>query len=290
MCSRIPTHKYTDVCSGDAERLAQALAGADAVLIGAGAGLSDSAGLTYSGERFHRLFGDFAAAYGITDMYSGGFYRFPTPEEHWAWWSRHVWYNRYEPGPMPLYRRLLALVQGRDYFVLTSNVDHQFQLAGFDKTRLFYMQGDYGLWQCATPCHESTYDNESVVRLMMEQQKNMRVPSDLVPRCPRCGRLMTMNLRCDDTFVQDEGWFAANERYRTFLKEHERCRLVCLELGVGYNTPGIIKFPFWQLTRKSSLVTYAAMNAATPCVPSEIADRSVWLKGDIAETLSLLGY
>lgn len=288
MCSRIPTRKYTDVCLRDAAYLTEALAEADAVLVGAGAGLSSAAGLTYSGERFERLFGDFAAAYGITDMYSGGFHRFPTPEEHWAWWSRHIWYNRYEPGPMPLYRRLLEVVRGRDYFVLTSNVDHQFQLAGFDKERLFYMQGDYGLWQCSTPCHEHTYDNEETVRRMVREQEHMRVPSGLVPRCPRCGRLMTMNLRCDDSFVQDEGWFAANERYRKFLKEHENCRLVCLELGVGYNTPGIIKYPFWQMTRKSSRVTYAVLNAATPCVPSEISDRSVWLKGDIAESFSLL--
>ena len=170
MCSRIPTRKYTDVCSGDAASLRNALDEADAVLVGAGAGLSSAAGLTYSGERFERLFGDFAAAYGITDMYSGGFHRFPTPEEHWAWWSRHIWYNRYEPGPMPLYRRLLEVVRGRDYFVLTSNVDHQFQLAGVDKERLFYMQGDYGLWQCSTPCHERTYDNEETVRRMVREQ------------------------------------------------------------------------------------------------------------------------
>ncbi len=288
MYSRIPTRKYTEVCSADIERLKRELHEADAVLVGAGAGLSAAAGLTYSGERFERLFGDFAATYGITDMYSGGFHRFPTPEEHWAWWSRHVWCNRYEPGPLPLYELLLQLVDGRDYFVLTSNVDHQFQLAGFDKKRLFYMQGDYGLWQCSTPCHERTYDNEETVRRMVKEQKNMRVPSELVPRCPQCGRLMTMNLRCDDTFVQDEGWFEANTRYRDFLRGHERCRMLCLELGVGYNTPGIIKYPFWQMARKSESVTYAALNLAVPCVPTEISDRCIWIVGDIAESLAKL--
>ena len=201
---------YTDVCSDDETRVSEALEHAEAVLVGAGAGLSSAAGLTYSGARFERLFGDFAASYGISDMYSGGFYPFPSLKEYWAWWSRHIWYNRYEPGPLPLYGKLLDLVKDRDYFVLTSNVDHQFQLSGFDKARLFYMQGDYGLWQCSTPCHERTYANEDVVRRMLAEQKAMRVPAELVPHCPLCGRPMSMNLHCDDTFVRDEGWFAAN--------------------------------------------------------------------------------
>ena len=270
------------------ERLAGALEQADAVLIGAGAGLSDAAGLTYSGERFERLFGDFAAAYGITDMYSGGFHRFPTPEEHWGWWSRHIWYNRYAPGPLPVYRRLLSLVRDRDYFVLTSNVDHQFQLAGFDRSRLFYMQGDYGLWQCRVPCHERTYDNADTVKRMMEEQKDMRVPSHLVPRCPECGRLMTMNLRADDSFVQDEGWYAAHARYRKFLQEHEGCRMLFWEIGVGYNTPGIIKYPFWQMTEKNAAATFACMNMAAPRLPETVSGRAVWLRGDIGARLEEL--
>ena len=169
------------------EALGQALEAADAVIIGAGAGLSASAGLTYDGERFERYFSDFQAKYGIRDMYSGGFYPFDSLEEYWAWWSRQILHNRYERAPRPVYADLLALVGERDYFVLTTNVDHQFQLAGFDKKRLFYTQGDYGLWQCSQPCHQATYDNEEAVRRMAEEQRGMRVPSELLPRCPRCG-------------------------------------------------------------------------------------------------------
>ena len=197
---------------GPIERLSAALAAADAVVVGAGAGLSASAGLTYSGERFRQYFGDFQAKYGIRDMYSGGFYPFESLEEHWAWWSRQIMVNRYTKAPKPVYETLLKLVEDRDYFVLTTNVDHQFQLAGFDKQRLFYTQGDYGLWQCSKPCRQETYDNEETVRRMFAEQKDMRIPTELVPRCPRCGQPMTMNLRCDNTFVQDEGWYAAARR------------------------------------------------------------------------------
>ena len=280
--------RYTGECSHDMTRLAEALRQAEAVVIGAGAGLSASAGLTYSGERFERLFGDFAAAYGITDMYSGGFYRFPTPEEHWGWWSRHVWHNRYEPGPLPVYGRLLSLVKGKDCFVLTSNVDHQFQLAGFERQRLFYMQGDYGLWQCCVPCHERTYDNAETVKRMVQEQRNMRVPSALVPRCPVCGRLMTMNLHADDTFVRDEGWHAAHARYREFLARHEKSRILFWEIGVGYNTPGIIKYPFWQMTEKNAAASYACMNADAARLPDTISGRAVWLTGDIGTRLGEL--
>ena len=288
MSSETAILKSTVVCSAEAERLAGVLEKADAVLIGAGAGLSASAGLTYSGERFERLFSDFAEACGIRDMYSGGFHRFPTPEEHWGWWSRHVWHNRYEPGPLPVYRRLFSLVKDRDYFVLTSNVDHQFQLAGFDRQRLFYMQGDYGLWQCSVPCHERTYDNESVVRRMVREQKNRRVPSELVPHCPVCGRLMTMNLHADDTFVRDEGWFAAKARYREFLQSRKGCRMVFWELGVGFNTPGIIKYPFRQMTADNPSATYVCMNMERPQLPPSVEARSLWIPGDIGDRLAEL--
>lgn len=288
MSSETAISTSTAVCSAETERLAAALEQADAVIIGAGAGLSTSAGLIYDGERFERLFGDFAEACGITDMYSGGFHRFASPEEHWAWWSRVIWCNRYETGPLPVYRRLFSLVRGRNYFVLTSNVDHQFQLAGFEKGRLFYMQGDYGLWQCSVPCHENTYDNESVVRRMVREQKDRRVPSSLVPRCPRCGRLMTMNLHADDTFVRDEGWFAANARYRDFVRRHAGGRVLFWELGVGFNTPGIIKYPFRQMTERNPAAVYAVMNMDAPQLPAALAERSLWLPGDIGERLGEL--
>ena len=205
MFSRILTRKSIQSSLGQAEKLRSALQDADAVVIGAGAGLSTSAGFVYNGERFQQYFCDFASKYGFSDMYSGGFYPYATLEEYWAYWSRYIWVNRYMNAPKPVYEDLLALVKDKDYFVITTNVDHQFQKAGFDKHRLFYTQGDYGLFQCSQPCCQKTYDNEEIVRQMVEQQRNMRVPSELVPRCPVCGRPMTMNLRCDDTFVENEG-------------------------------------------------------------------------------------
>ena len=266
-------------------RLRRALDSADAVLIGAGSGLSTAAGLTYTGERFERYFGDFIAKYHIPDMYAGGFYPFETLEEYWAWWSRHIFYNRYVDAPLPVYRDLLALVRGQDYFVLTTNVDHQFQRAGFDKKRLFYTQGDYGLWQCMQPCHNKTYDNEQTVRRMIEQQRDMRVPTELVPHCPVCRRPKTMNLRADDTFVEDEGWHAAAGRYADFLRRHEGLRVVFLELGVGGNTPGIIKYPFWRMTRDNPQATYVCINAGEAFAPHEISKQSLCIQGDIGEVL-----
>ena len=248
MFSKNRMNEFTENCSRQIDRLKQVLGTADAVLIGAGAGLSASAGLTYSGERFERYFSDFHQRYGITDMYSGGFYPYDTLEEYWAWWSRHIFYNRYADAPVPVYQVLLSLVKNKDYFVLTTNVDHQFQKAGFDKQRLFYTQGDYGLWQCSKACHNKTYDNESSVRRMVEQQQDMKIPSELIPHCPVCGAPMIMNLRCDDTFVQDEGWYAAAERYSDFVKQHRSGKILYLELGVGNNTPAIIKYPFWRMT------------------------------------------
>ena len=224
-------------------RLRSELDAADAVVVGAGAGLSASAGLTYSGERFERYFGDFQARYGIRDMYSGGFYPFESLEEYWAWWSRQILVNRYEKAPKPVYDDLLKLIKDKDYFVLTTNVDHQFRLAGFDKQRLFYTQGDYGLFQCTGPCCQETWDNEEVISEMVRQQKQMRIPTELVPRCPHCGKPLTMNLRSDDTFVQDKGWYQASERYSRYIREHQGKKILFLELGVGYNTPVIIKNP-----------------------------------------------
>lgn len=268
------------------ERLRQALDSADVVVVGAGAGLSTSAGLTYSGERFEAHFGDFKEKYGIRDMYSGGFYPFETLEEYWAWWSRHILVNRYVRAPKPVYDNLRRLVEDRDYFVLTTNVDHQFQLAGFDKERLFYTQGDYGLWQCSRPCHPKTYDNEETVRQMIAEQRDMRVPTELIPRCPICGKPMTMNLRCDGAFVQDEGWYAAQTRYQEFLSEHDSARILFLELGVGMNTPVIIKYPFWEYTRQNPNAVYACVNLGQAMCPQEIQARSICVDDDIGCVLS----
>ena len=288
MFSKTWTRISTAVSSDPIGRLREALAAADAVVVGAGAGLSASAGLTYSGERFRRYFGDFQAKYGIRDMYSGGFYPFESLEEYWAWWSRQILVNRYEKAPEPVYEDLLNLVKDRDYFVLTTNVDHQFQLAGFDRQRLFYTQGDYGLWQCSRPCHQETYDNEAAVRRMFAEQREMRVPTELVPHCPTCGRPMTMNLRCDDTFVQDEGWYAAARRYEDFLRRHGGMRVLFLELGVGGNTPVIIKYPFWKMTLENRKATYACVNLEESYVPREIQKRSICIAADIGRVLAQL--
>ena len=285
MCSRIWTPASTKSSSVQLERLREALDRAEAVVIGAGAGLSTAAGFTYDGERFERYFGDFGAKYGFRDMYSGGFYPFPTPEEHWAYWSRYIWVNRYMDPPKPVYENLLERVGDKDYFVLTTNVDHCFQKAGFDKERLFYTQGDYGLFQCSGPCCQETWDNGEQVRRMVKEQEEGKVPAGLVPRCPRCGRPLTMNLRADDRFVEDEGWHRAAARYGEFLRRHEGLKVLFLELGVGYNTPGIIKFPFWQMTAKNPKATYACLNLGQAACPGEIRDRAICIDGDIGEVL-----
>lgn len=270
------------------ENLKSALENADAVLIGAGAGLSASAGFTYGGARFMEYFSDFHQKYGINDMYSGGFYPYESLEEYWAWWSRHIYYNRYVAPPKPVYDELFALVKDKDYFVLTTNVDHCFQKAGFDKRRLFYTQGDYGLFQCSVPCHNKTYDNEEVIRKMLAEQKDMKIPSELVPRCPVCGKPMTVNLRADDSFVQDKGWEAACARYESFLKKHRTGRVVYLELGVGGNTPVIIKYPFWRMTKQNPQAKYICINYGEAVCPREIEGQAICIDADIGSVLSQL--
>lgn len=255
------------------------------MVIGAGAGLSASAGLIYSGQRFRRYFGDFQAKYGIRDMYSGGFYPFESPEESWAWWSRQIMVNRYTKAPKPVYADLLDLVEGKDYFVLTTNVDHQFQLAGFEKKRLFYTQGDYGLWQCSKPCCQQTYDNEEQVRQMVEAQRDMKIPTALIPRCPYCGESLTMNLRCDDAFVEDSGWHQAARRYEDFVHRHRGTHLLLLELGVGFNTPGIIKYPFWKMTAQNPQAVYACVNVGPSYCPPQIQQQSLCLHEDLGRVL-----
>ena len=288
MCSKTGIRRYMKDCSGDLERLLHALQDADAVVIGAGSGLSVSAGFTYSGERFEGYFSDFIQEYHMPDMYSGGFWPYETLEEYWAWWSRHVFYNRYVDAPKPVYDKLLDLVRDKDYFVITTNVDHQFQKAGFDKRRLFYMQGDYGLWQCGEPCHQKTYDNEAVIREMVGRQKGRKVPTELIPYCPVCGKPMTMNLRCDGTFVEDDGWHEAEKHYDTFIGCHGGMRILYLELGVGANTPVWIKYPFWKMTAENSNAIYACINDGEAVAPAEIGHQSICINADIGEILEEL--
>ena len=278
---------------------------AEAIVIGAGAGLSTAAGLIYSGERFEKYFGDFAERFGIRDMYSGGFYPFPDAETRWAWWARHIYYNRYIPAPRPAYEDLRKLVQGKDYFVITTNVDHQFQRAEFDKKRLFYTQGDYGLFQSVNPAIRKTYDNEEWVMQAMEAQGfvrnekgifeipaggsvSMKIPALLIPKCPDDGSDVTMNLRADDSFVEDEGWRRASAAYADFLRRHEGMHVLFLEIGVGMNTPVIIKYPFWQMTKDNPKAVYACLNFNEAYCPVEIEKQSVCIDGDSAEVIEQL--
>jgi len=290
------------------EELKKALEEADTVIIGAGAGLSTAAGYTYSGERFRKYFFDFEEKYGFHDMYSGGFTQFESDEEKWAFWSRNIWINRYAPVPSDLYGKLYELVKDKDYFVITTNVDHCFQRAGFDKKRLFYTQGDYGLFQSSEPsgsfAHQ-TYDNREAVLKMLEaqgfeigeddtlivrdpKQIQMHIPSELIPYCEDDGKEMAMNLRADDTFVEDEGWHTAAQRYTEFIRRHSGTKTLLMELGVGYNTPSIIKFPFWRITAANKDAVYACLNYGQAYAPDEIKDRSICINGDIREILMKL--
>ena len=286
MFSRTQTTKSTENFSDNMEILKEKFYTADAVVIGAGAGLSTAAGFTYSGGRFEKYFSDFRKKYGFEDMYSGGFYPYPTPEEHWAYWSRYIFVNRYMDPPTDLYNKLYESVKDKDYFVITTNVDHCFQKAGFDKKRLFYTQGDYGLFQCGEPCCQETFDNKDIIFEMFKQQKDMKIPTELLPVCPHCGKSLTMNLRSDDKFVEDEGWHRAAERYENFLRTRAGGKILFLELGVGYNTPVIIKYPFWQMTAKNPNATYACINKGQAVCPAEIRHKSICINDDISNTIN----
>lgn len=289
MSSRTGTRGSTMTCSDDPiDTLKEWLDGTDTVIVGAGAGLSAAAGLEYNGRRFRDNFGDFIAKYGYRDMYSASFQRYESPEEHWAYWSRHIMMNRYLHEDNGVYADLLTLLHGKDYFVITTNVDHCFQRFGFDKERLYYTQGDYGLWQCSGPCCKKTYDNEETVRRMYSEQRDMCIPSDLVPYCPECGRPMMMNLRVDDRFVEDEGWHRAAERYSAFCRRASKKDVLFLELGVGYNTPGIIKYPFWEMSMYNPRARYARISIGSSQYPPSIKKRALGIDMDIGDVLRRL--
>lgn len=304
MSSQTLTLASTRNFSTELERLQKAFEQADAIVVGAGAGLSTAAGFSYSGERFERWLGLWGRRYGFADMYSGGFYPYETLGEFWGYWSKSILANRYEAGVGKLYEQLVSLLANRDHFVLTTNVDHQFQLAGESHERLFYTQGDYGLFQCSKPCHNKTYDNEEQVRAMAaavdekiadqravgvrDELLDLSIPEELIPHCPVCGRPMTTNLRCDDTFVEDEGWHEANRRYDRYLREHARGHVLYLELGVGGNTPGIIKLPFWRRVAENREATYACVNLGESFAPNQIDDQSILIDADIAQVVDAL--
>lgn len=285
-------------------RLKEELETADAVVIGAGAGLSTSAGFTYSGDRFYEYFSDFSMKYGFQDMYSGGFYPYEDAETRWAFWARNIYVNRVLDAPKPVYEDLFELVKDKDYFVITTNVDHCFQKAGFDKKRLFYTQGDYGLFQSVDPRNQKTYDNldwvlsamdaqgfvqnDDGIYVMPEEGVSMRIPTSLIPKCPDDGSDVMMNLRADDSFVEDAGWHAASAAYSDFLRRHDRLHVLYLELGVGANTPVIIKYPFWALTERNPKAVYACINFGAAFCPRQIESQSICLDADIGTLLQQL--
>jgi hypothetical protein len=319
MISGIWKRKTEETEAEKIEKLKNEIENSDAIVIGAGAGLSTSAGFIYTGERFQKYFQDFAEKYNFADMYSGGFYPYDTLEEHWAYWSRYIYVNRYMNPPKPVYDRLFELVKDKDYFVLTTNVDHCFQKVGFDKHRMFYTQGDYGLFQCSEPCHQDTYDNQEMVQKMIEAQGftvrhasegtsggcsagaedgtlslpedgtlTMTIPTELVPHCPKCGKPMSMNLRADDTFVEDEGWHIHADYYSEFLRRHQNVKTLFLELAVGFNTPAIVKYSFWNMVNKWPNATYACLNYGEAFAPDEIAKKSICINDDIGNILEKL--
>lgn len=259
---------------------------ADAIVIGAGAGLSNAAGFEYGGTTFLENFKWMHDCYGYKDMYSAGFHHFETSEEKWAYWSKFIYLERYKSGAKPLYKKLLNIVKDKNYFVITTNVDHQFQLSGFDKNRLFYTQGDYGLFQCSVPCHKKTYDNKEQILKMCHSIRNNKIETRLIPHCPICGKEMSVNLRCDDTFVEDEGWNNAKKGYLKFIEENKDKKVLFLELGVGMNTPVIIKYPFWRMTAKNPNAIYACINQDQAVCPGEIEKQAICIDGDIGEVLS----
>lgn len=279
------TEKSTEDYWDKIKKIKEKLDSTTTILLGAGAGLSTSAGLHYSGERFQRLMPDYIEKYNLTDMYSAAFYPHKTSEEFWGYFSKHIYFNRYHQEWNDTYGNLLKLVSKKDYFVLTTNADHGFVQGNFDKKRLWYMQGNYGVFQCSVPCHQETYHNEKEIHAMVEQQKNFKIPSELIPYCPKCGKEMSPNLRKDHTFVEDQGWHEGYKRYENFLSQHKEKEILFLELGVGFNTPGIIKYPFWQMTYDNKNASYICLNLNESDCPKEILGQSICLSGDIQEIL-----
>ena len=291
LCST-PARDYVfqkDAYEDQIDRAAKNIRNTDCVIIGAGAGASTAAGIQYGGKRFTDNFAEFIKKYGeyyMTDMYAAGFYPYPSEEAKWGYWSKHALMNRFDPPALPLYTELYDIVKNKEYFVLTTNVDHQFYKAGFDGKRIFATQGDYGKIQCQKACHPKTYDAKDLFRKMDKARRDCLIPSELVPKCPVCGGNMAMNLRCDNYFVEDEAWHEAADRYAGFLEQNKDKKVVLLELGVGFNTPIIIRFPFEKMVRENSSYSLIRMNMDEAVVPESFGKRAIGIGGDMAKAIT----
>ena len=262
---------------------------ADAIIIGAGAGLSDAAGIHYIGDKFEHDFKDFIKKYGIKDLYTSSFYPFETEEERWAYWAKHIYFSYYERRHTKLYSELFSLVKDKNYFVITTNTDGQFINNGFDKEKVFEVQGSYSKLQCIKPCHNKLYDNEDIVNKMVKSiDKDLKIPSSLVPKCPVCNRNMSVNLRCDDTFVEDDNWYKMQNKYDEFVLENNDKNVLLLEFGIGFNTPGIIRFPFEKMTFMHDNFKLIRFNDKYAMVPNEIKERSISVTDDIGKIIDLI--
>ena len=270
------------------QKLKEEIENSDYILIGAGAGLSTSAGFLYDGKRFEDNFKDYIKKYGFSDMYSAGFYNFPTLEEYWAYFSLYVYINRFDIEENETYLNLYNIVENKNYFVITTNVDGRFIDSEFEKDKIFAVQGDFSLFQCSKPCRQETFYNEKYIREMIKYKKEMKIPTELVPKCPYCGRNMSMNLRADDTFVQDKNWHNQKSKYEEFLKISNNSKILFLELGVGFNTPSIIKYNFWRMTLNNKKSVYASINLGECYGASDIEERSICIDSDISEVLKKL--
>ena len=270
------------------QKLKEEIENSEYILIGAGAGLSTSAGFLYDGKRFEDNFKDYIKKYGFTDMYSAGFYNFPTLEEYWAYFSLYVYINRYDIEENETYLNLYNIVKNKNYFVITTNVDGRFADSKFDKDKIFAVQGDFSLFQCSKPCRQETFYNEKYIREMIKYKKEMKIPTELIPKCPYCGRNMSMNLRAGDTFVQDKNWDKQKSKYENFLKNSDNSKILFLELGVGFNTPSIIKYNFWRMTLNNKKSVYASINLGECYGASDIEERSICIDADISEVLKKL--
>ena len=260
---------FTNSLSERIAHVGRLIADADYILIGAGAGLSAAAGLDYAGKEFEREFQPWIDRYGIIDLYSSSFYPFKTEEERWAYWAKHIWFSRFRTGGTELYHNILQLIKGKEYFVITTNVDAQFEKTEFAKEKIFATQGDYAYLQVRSGSTKTLVYNESWVKQALAATIDCKVPTELIPHHPLTGELMSPNLRCDDTFVEDERWHRQKEAYHEFVGKAWGHKLLLLEFGVGFNTPSIIRFPFEQMAASNSNVSLVRFNRDHPQLMQE---------------------